>query len=172
MKRINNYTFINLYFFRFLRMITIDEFFVSFFNYDICLNKFYPKISFFELSDNLVVNDREEFNRLLPFISNISFINPSNRLILRRIPLSEIKINNPSIIVEFNDYHTISKLNVEDINVRGICFNQCIIQEIDLTVIYNNIIIEKSRLRGITFISHNLNIGINVIVNNCKFISY
>ena len=121
-----------------------EKFFFNFFEGD-CLN-----VEVIELNEDLIITGIEEYRRINPFLNSISFINPNNKIIFKKIPLDKIEINNPSIIIEFNEYLSISKLkeNFPNINVRSLHFNNCKLLPPDYIINFPNIVIENSELFG------------------------
>jgi len=145
-----------------------EQFFEKFFEGDRC------KYETFELDDNLIIEKKDQFEQIQPFIGLISFINPSHRIIFKKVNLVGVEIDNPAIGLEFNNYLSISQLDISKINVKCVYFVNCKLLPPDFTITFNNIVIDNTELLGvmniktnsITFLNNNSIFGSVIISGN------
>jgi len=142
----------------------VDQFFSNFFEGD-CQKVDVLRI----VDDNLIIEGTNQFKRIEPFINLISFSNPAvNRLILKKVNLKDVKINNPYIILEFNNYISIKYLDISNINVLSVYFVNCILLPPDFIISLNNIVFDNSELMGTICIESKTVIFLNNIIINGK----
>lgn len=146
--------------------MNIDLFFSKFFDGD------NQKSEVIELDDDLVIVGTNQFMRIQPFLGLISFINPNHRLILKRMDLSKVEINNPAINLELNTFISINRLNISKVKVRCLIFVNCNLMPPDFTITYDNIVINNSELLGLmNFKANTITFINNVIVRGTINIS-
>jgi len=144
--------------------MNIDQFFDKYFDGD------KQKVEVIEIDDDLVIVGKEQYKRIEPIIGLISFINPSHKLILKKVNLIGVEIINPTINLEFNQYYAINQLDISKIKVRCVYFVNCRLIPPNFTITFDNIIVDNSELMGpmniksksITFLK---NVGIFGTVN-------
>lgn len=120
----------------------VDQFFSKFFVGD-C-----QKFDILRIDEDLIIEGTSQFKRIEPFINFISFSDPTNHLILKTVNLKNLKIDNPSIILEFNNYISINYLDISNINVRSVFFVNCKLLPPDFVISFDNIVFDNSELIG------------------------